>query len=533
MAKNSISHYPEIDLSLVTFNSARWIDEFFSSLCAQSYPLNRIHVFIRDNGSTDETIPLLEHVRHCYKGFASLQMESGSNVGFGQGHNGNLPYGHSPFFLVSNLDLTFEVDAITKIVTQALSDEASVASWEFRQKPFEHPKYYNPITMQTSWSSSACILFRREAIARVGGYEPRIFMYGEDVELSYRLRAEGFTLKYHPSSVCWHYTYGAIGEVKPLQFIGSKLGNAYVRLRYGNWRQVLAIIPLFMVLFFLRQRFAGQRLKVLNACVQLLRNALYFLATRKARIVSFPFDYFDYERCRLGAFYENRPLPSVAPLVSVIVRTCKGRQPCLKEAVLSVLNQTYPNIELVVVEEGSTTSQEFMREISARGVLTSVRYLSIEKGGRSKAGNAALVAANGEYLCFLDDDNLFFADHIEVLAQELLAREDVSEVYGAAWQVATCALAVDDWKCQDIRYHSIRNKIFSRALLSQQKNIPFQSVMFKKALYDERGGFNEVLESSEDCDLWLRYTAGHEFIFVPKLTSLHRISYSSGQPSRL
>ena len=108
MAKNSIAEYPEIDLSLVTFNSAKWIAGFFASLCAQSYPLDRIHVFVRDNGSTDETHRLLDELRAGDICFASIQIENGCNVGFGQGHNANLARGNSPYFFVSNLDLTFE-----------------------------------------------------------------------------------------------------------------------------------------------------------------------------------------------------------------------------------------------------------------------------------------------------------------------------------------------------------------------------------------------------------------------------------------
>jgi GT2 family glycosyltransferase len=529
MEKNKLPSQPEIDLSLVTYNSARWVEGFFSSLSQQQYPLHKIHVFVRDNGSTDETLRRLEEVRQRTQGFASFQVEAGDNAGFGQGHNANLSKGGARYFLVSNLDLTFEAGAIERIVAQAEQDESLVASWEFRQKPFEHPKYYNPVTMQTVWSSGACILFRRKAIEQVGGFEPRIFMYGEDVELSYRLRAAGFVLKYCPAAVCWHYTYDEANAVKPLQFIGSKLGNAYIRLRYGNWRKVLEIFPLFMVTLALPQRFSGQRKGVLRAFAKLLGNASYFLASRKAGQADFPIRYFDYERTRLGAFFENKPLPAKPPLVSVIMRTYKGRLACLREAVTSVLNQTYPNIELVVVEDGTTTSRDYIQQVSERGVLASVKYLSIEKGGRSRAGNAALAAASGEYLCFLDDDDLFFADHVEVLATELQARAGVGAVYGAAWQVVTHVISAADWKYREIRYNLIHSQEFSRALLFHKNFIPIQAILFRRSLYQECGGFNEALEYLEDWQLWVRYAANHDFVFVPKLTSLYRVPDSATQ----
>ena len=517
MARNS--PYPDIDLSLVTFNSARWIEDFFSSLCAQSYPLNKIHVFIRDNGSTDGTISLLEDTGMYEKGFASLQLESGQNVGFGQGHNANLRNGHSPYFLVSNLDLRFETDAITRIVVQALSDEATVASWEFRQKPFEHPKCYDPVTMQTKWSSSACVLFRREAIVRVGGYEPRIFMYGEDVELSYRLRAEGYVLKYHPYSVCWHYTYGAIGEVKPLQFIGSKLGNAYIRLRYGNWWQVLEIIPLFMALLFLPQRFSGQRIGILKAYRQLLCNARYFLASRKSSIEDFPFNYFDYECSRLGAFYENLPLPSVLPLVSVLIHIAKDHQACLDGTIASVLNQTYPNIELIVVEDGSASYEKFIWEIAARGVLRSVKYSSIAAAEFSEVVNLALTGAQGEFICFLNDDGLFFADHIEVLVQELLVHDDIGAAYGAVGNVTIA----NERKDEDVCYNLANCQYSEQMSLSQADCVPCHTVLFRKILFGKCVSLNNIFESIKIGVFTLNQTPDCKWYFVSKLTSLCRI----------
>ena len=146
--------------------------------------------------------------------------------------------------------MEFEPNSIINLVTFAQQDSAETASWEMRQKPYEHPKYYDPKTLETTWSSSACILFRKEAIDKIGGYEKRIFMYGEDVELSYRLRDHGYKLKYYPKAVCWHYTYEEENEVKPIQFLGSTLANVYIRLRYGSIKDILKGYFLYFRLLF-------------------------------------------------------------------------------------------------------------------------------------------------------------------------------------------------------------------------------------------------------------------------------------------
>ena len=77
----------------------------------------------------------------------------------------------------------------------AIADrDSNVASWELRQAFSEMPKYYDPVTLETNWSSHACILIKREVYEKVGGYDKNIFMYAEDVEFSYRLRSQGYVL---------------------------------------------------------------------------------------------------------------------------------------------------------------------------------------------------------------------------------------------------------------------------------------------------------------------------------------------------
>ena len=58
------------------------------------------------------------------------------------------------------------------------------------------PKAYDPVTLDTPWVSGAATLFRRSAFDSVGGFDPQLFMYGEDVDLSWRLRARGLRLRY-------------------------------------------------------------------------------------------------------------------------------------------------------------------------------------------------------------------------------------------------------------------------------------------------------------------------------------------------
>lgn len=99
------------------------------------------------------------------------------------------------------------------------------------------------------------------------------------------------------------------------------------------------------------------------------------------------------------------------PLVSVIMPThnCGA---FISDSIQSVLNQTYENWELLVVDDGSTDeTPEILRDVSMRD--SRVRVIQIPQSGAARARNAAIDAAKGEYLAFLDSDDLWRTEKLE------------------------------------------------------------------------------------------------------------------------
>lgn len=526
MPPNSVTvdHLPIIDLSAVTYNSSKWITGFFESLIKQDYPLNRIRVFVRDNHSSDDTVAACREAALSYgELFHEFHITTGENLGFGCGHNHNLERGSAAYFLVTNVDLEFSSDSLRQVISMAEADTADVASWEFRQKPFEHPKWYNAVSLDIQWSSSACILFRRSALVAVGGYEKRIFMYGEDVELSYRLRDHGYKLRYCPKAVCRHYSYEAAGQVKPLQFFGSTLANFYIRLRYGSPLQILTGVLLYLSLYVFHPSVPHLWSGLLRNGLSMLRNTPYFLLTRRKSKELFSLSGWDYVRAREGAFYSPPDSPAPAHLVSVVMRTYRGRLAWLREAVNSVLNQTHPNIELIVVEDGSDEAESYLREMAATGKLASVVYRALPKVGRCEAGNAGLELASGEFLAFLDDDDLFFADHVETLVAELVARPDLGATYSLAYEVPTEVHSLNPLRYEEVTHDIVHRQPFSRPILWHHNYLSIQAVLFRRTLYEQYGGFDVSMENLEDWNLWTRYSLRHDFLLIEKATSLYRV----------
>ncbi len=526
-------YYPELDLSLVTHQSSRWLSAFFDSLYQQQYPLKCIHLWLRDNDSTDETLSWIRtRWSELEQKFASVTLLQGPNVGFGRGHNSNIAQGCSPFVLVCNPDLEFEQRTLTVLLDQAQEDEHDTAAWECRQKPYEHPKHYSPVTGAVSWVSGACVLLRRQALEQVGGFDPRLFLYGEDVELSYRLIDRGWRLRYVPKAAVWHHAYAVPEQVKPSQLRGSALANALIRCRYGSPGDVLQGGLQSLLLPLLPQRYRGQRLDMLKNLVKLLWLAPCFLLSRKRSSRAFPFRRMDYEFVRDGAFW-CAPQPGKVgepePLVSILVRTTPDREGWLEECLQCVIRQTYPRIELVVVEDGGDSAQARLEALRASAVLESVRYVALNKVGRCKAGNRALQEATGAFLGFLDDDDLFYADHVENLARVLSASPELGGVYGLAFQVKTLVLSSSPLRYEEKLHQVIHRQPFERAILWHHNFMPIQAVLFRRELYEQYGGFCGDLENLEDWNLWVRYTQSRDFMLVPKVTSLYRVPADEGK----
>ena len=534
---------PQITLSIVTYNSEKWLAAFFQSLFQQNLPCDQIALCVLDNGSTDNSFAWLSKQQAVLsQKFASLSLNQGQNIGFGLGHNFNLALTTTPYFWVTNVDLEFEPDSITTLLATAQQDSsqafsnASIAAWECRQKPYEHPKDYHPVTGETAWCSSACVLFKTDAIQSVKGYDPLLFLYGEDVELSYRLRRQGYKLKYVPQATVWHYTYEEAAQVKPQQFLGSTLANVLLRCRYGRRHEVIQGFVMFMALFAMKPQFPVMRTKLLGQLWKLIQLAPKFLSSRQKSKETFPFRMWDYAMAREGAFYEYPNAQNSAivqaeknnmlPWVSVLVRTMPGRSGKLKEALASVAHQTYARIELVVVEDGGQDVQSAKPHIEALEKSSGIQkivYRPLAKVGRCEAGNQALAAATGQLCCFLDDDDLFYADHLEVLVNAWLNNTQLGAVYSLAYEVRTEVISEEPWVYKDILHNLIHRQPFNRGVLWHHNYFPIQAVLFQRQLFLDHGGFDTSLDNLEDWNLWVRYSLKNDFELVPKVTTLYRV----------
>jgi GT2 family glycosyltransferase len=445
------------------------------------------------------------------------------NIGFGSGINALVEKSAAPYVLALNQDAIPEPNAIPRLWKTAQLDDAKVAAWEMRQIPYEHPKLYDPVTLDTEWFTGAATLIRTSAFREVGGFESRIFMYGEDVDLSWRLRCAGYRLRYFPRAAVVHHTYSKPEEVKPLQALEGIYVNLCLRTRYSGHRRIAQGLTMAIGELMMPPSFAGRRRGIARAIWKFVRNYRYFWKTQKSAPGFEPrFSGWGYEIRRDGAFHvfksQSEQLAE-KPLVSVLIRTHR-RGAFLRQALQSVANQTYRPIEAVVVEDGSSEGEnvccEFANEID-------VRYYRLETArGRSVAGNLALSSARGQWFCFLDDDDQFFADHVEVLLAAVQENK-VKGAYSLAWRTSTLIKDIASASYEETSYDRVPDEPFSRVTLWHHNFMPIQAVLFHRSLYEQYGGFAEDMDQLEDWNLWTRYTIVDDFVQVRKLTSKYRV----------
>ncbi len=207
------------------------------------------------------------------------------------------------------------------------------------------------------------------------------------------------------------------------------------------------------------------------------------------------------------------------PTVSVIIPAYnQGR--FLGDAIESVLAQTYPDFEILAVDDGSTDDTAVVAQSYTD---PRVRYIYKENGGLSSARNAGLRQAAGEYISYLDSDDCFLPAKLTRLVGELEANPQIGLVAGQA-------LLIDEHGRQ-------LGKLFDRPLPENPAGLllgnPLHvgSVLLRREWQERAGFFDETLRSYEDWDMWLRLAlAGCRMSYAPEPVSLYR--FHSAQMTR-
>ncbi len=189
-------------------------------------------------------------------------------------------------------------------------------------------------------------------------------------------------------------------------------------------------------------------------------------------------------------------------LVSVVIPTYK-RSAMLSRAIKSVINQTYKNIEILVVDDNEPGDEY---SLAAKALIDSLGYPQVKLVTQPKhingaaARNAGIKASKGEYICFLDDDDLYLPTKVERQLYEL-RRKDAS-VGG----VSCLKIFFKDNKLTHISETWETSKTQSLDIMSKDLNIQTGTVLLRRECLDQTGYFDPNLHRHQEVQLMAYFT---------------------------
>lgn len=211
------------------------------------------------------------------------------------------------------------------------------------------------------------------------------------------------------------------------------------------------------------------------------------------------------------------------PLITVVMPAYKAEEFIL-ESLMSVKAQTYTEWELIVVEDGSKDcTEEIVKEFASSVVNRNIQYIHhSENQGASQARNTAIKLAKGEFLAFLDSDDIWKEYHLELSIRELqLSGADLAygamELFNHKTRKPIIVITPTEEEVADFP-----NSFFKRCYVL----IP--TVVVKRSVFKKLGDFDQKLKIAEDYDYWLRIVeAGFKFVYMPGIHALYRKNISS------
>ena len=225
-------------------------------------------------------------------------------------------------------------------------------------------------------------------------------------------------------------------------------------------------------------------------------------------------------------------------LVSVIIPTY-NRPEFTREAVESVLTQTFQDLEVIVVDDGSqtelrTSSLELRKSAGLKESDNKIQYYLRPHKGVAAARNFGVSVAKGKYIAFLDSDDLWDKNKLKKQIDYLNLMNEEPRLLVSGSEAAFKICYTNEKWVRNGEHLNQMNKHQKHHGWIFEKCLPLciisaSSVLMEKAIFVELGGFDEALPVCEDYDLWLRMALRYPIAFLDKKLIIKR----GGHPDQL
>ena len=185
----------------------------------------------------------------------------------------------------------------------------------------------------------------------------------------------------------------------------------------------------------------------------------------------------------------------ISDRVSIIIPTY-NQADFLGDAINSALNQTYKNIEIIVVDDGSTDNT---KEVCLK--FNNLKYVYQKNQGQGSARNAGLGISVGEYVIFLDSDDRLMDSAVEIGLNDLKKHSESAFVFGHIRIIDVYG----NTHAEQIKQNIIKDNFYEKLLIGNYI-WTMGAVFFKKNILEQINGFNNCYRGGQDWELYLRIT---------------------------
>lgn len=201
------------------------------------------------------------------------------------------------------------------------------------------------------------------------------------------------------------------------------------------------------------------------------------------------------------------------PLVSVLVPSYNHAE-YIAQTIQSVFNQTYNNIELIVIDDGSTdNSVDLLSQLQTQ---FSFKFISRENKGLINTLNEGLNIAKGKYFCVIASDDIFTNQKIELQVKFMEANDDYALCYGKMKIINKHGEFIKNMKSSSARSGNIFYNLYRRNFITAP------TVMLNKDILLDTGGYSNDY-SIEDYPLWLKLSKSYKIGFIDEFLVYYRI----------
>lgn len=287
---------------------------------------------------------------------------------------------------------------------------------------------------------------------------------------------------------------------------------AFIEKNYKHTFTILAILLILSIFTILLYSFQSNNVELEGKWGNFLFQAMFFYL-----IIIFIRTIAHLILCFANAFFTKSPKVNLEyyPLVSVLI-PCYNEELVIKKAIKSALKLSYPNYEIIIIDDGSNDSTLDIASALVRN--GKVRIINQENGGKAKALNRGIEEAFGEYFLCMDADSLLSFGAIELGISKLIEDENLGAVAGTV-EIGNAVNSLT--RFQKLEYIVGLNLFkVAQSFLKVVTVIPGPIGLFRKSIVQEVGGY-KTNTYAEDCELTLRILmAGYGTIYIPEMVAV-------------